>query len=69
MFTITCCHCTRIIIENVPLLDDAGAQLLRAHLATCYGNATRSAALGDLLLHYSVRDDCTAQTESRDKSD
>ena len=68
-FTVTCRHCTRVIIENVPLLDDAGTRTLRVHLAACYGNDSPSAGLGDVLFHFSVRDCPTAQTEFRDKSD
>lgn len=68
-FTITCRHCTRVIIENVLRLGDVGTQVLRAHLAARHSNATASAALGDLLFHYSVRDGCAARTESRDESD
>jgi len=66
-FSVTCRYCTRVIVENVPILDDTGTQTLRAHFAACYENVTPCAALGDLLVHFSVRDG-VAQTD-RAKSD
>ena len=68
-FTVMCRYGTRVIVESVPRVDDAGTRLLRAHLAACYGDVTPGAGLGDLLFHFRVRDGCAALTEFRDKSD
>jgi hypothetical protein len=53
-FTVTCRYCTRVIVGDVPRLDDAATRALRAHLATCYGNVKASAPLGDVLFHFTV---------------
>jgi len=52
----------RTIIGCVSRLGDVGVRALRAHLAKCAPEITVHAALGDVLLHFVVRDARDAET-------
>jgi len=61
-FSLACRYCTRTIIGCVSRLGDVGVRALRAHLAKCAPEITVHAALGDVLLHFVVRDARDAET-------